>query len=115
MIPHSVRYDSGLECAAFVVVRVAGDCRSPLPYEKPMPIPALPCACQREGGSPFGNLRILTTNGAVGQSAVAPAVVGMALRLMCPAPSPTLSLSAEGWVAFGAAGLFVAGQMAYLG
>ena len=26
-----------------------------------------------------------------------------------------LPLSAEGWVAFGAAGLFVAGQVAYLG
>ena len=40
-------------------------------------------------------------------------VVGVFMPLLsnaCPLP-----LSAEGWVAFGAAGLFVAGQVAYLG
>ena len=38
--------------------------------------------------------------------------VGMSMSLLSNA-YPCLLLSAEGWVAFGAAGLFVAGEVAY--
>ena len=40
--------------------------------------------------------------------------VGAGVFMLLPSNAYPLPLSAEGWVAFGAAGLFVAGQVAYL-